>query len=36
MTTADSAALDRLLLARSVKRGHFVLASGRTSTFYIA
>ena len=35
MTTADSAALDRLLLARSVKRGHFVLASGRTSTFYI-
>jgi len=35
MTAADSEALDRLLLARSVKRGHFVLASGRTSTFYI-
>lgn len=35
MTPADSEALDRLLLARSVKRGHFVLASGRTSTFYI-
>lgn len=35
MTPADSEALDRLLLARSVRRGHFVLASGRTSTFYI-
>ncbi len=35
MTPADGAALDRLLLARSVKRGHFTLASGRTSTFYI-
>jgi orotate phosphoribosyltransferase len=35
MTPADSQALDRLLLARSVKRGHFVLASGRASTFYI-
>jgi orotate phosphoribosyltransferase len=35
MIPADSQALDRLLLARSVKRGHFVLASGRTSTFYI-
>jgi orotate phosphoribosyltransferase len=35
MTPADSQALDRLLLARSVQRGHFVLASGRTSTFYI-
>ncbi|MFI5209202.1 MAG: orotate phosphoribosyltransferase [Gemmatimonadales bacterium] len=31
----DSAALDRLLLARSVKRGDFVLASGRRSSFYI-
>lgn len=35
MNPADLAALDRLLLARSVKRGQFVLASGRTSTFYI-
>jgi orotate phosphoribosyltransferase len=32
---ADDAALDRLLLERSVKRGHFVLASGRTSNFYV-
>jgi orotate phosphoribosyltransferase len=31
----DLAALDRLLLARSVQRGQFVLASGRSSTFYI-
>ncbi len=35
MTGADAAALDRLLLARSVRRGHFVLASGRTSEFYV-
>jgi orotate phosphoribosyltransferase len=35
MNQPDSAALDRLLLERSVKRGHFVLASGRTSTYYI-
>lgn len=35
MTPQDEAALDRLLLARSVKRGHFVLASGRTSPFYV-
>lgn len=35
MTQADLAALDRLLLERSVKRGHFVLASGRTSSFYV-
>ncbi len=35
MTLSDSAALDRLLLARSVRRGHFVLASGRTSPFYV-
>lgn len=35
MTPADHDALDRLLLARSVKRGHFVLASGRTSPFYV-
>ncbi len=35
MTLPDSAALDRLLLERSVQRGHFVLASGRTSSFYI-
>ena len=35
MTSADHAALDRLVLERSVKRGHFVLASGRTSSFYI-
>ena len=35
MTEADLAALDRLILERSVKRGHFVLASGRTSSFYI-
>jgi len=35
VTPPDLAALDQLLLARSVKRGQFVLASGRTSTFYI-
>lgn len=35
MTSSDLAALDRLLLERSVKRGQFVLASGRTSSFYI-
>jgi orotate phosphoribosyltransferase len=35
MTAGDLAALDRLILERSVKRGHFVLASGRTSSFYI-
>jgi len=35
MTSPDHDALDRLLLARSVKRGHFVLASGRSSPFYI-
>lgn len=35
MIPPESEALDRLLLERSVKRGHFVLASGRTSTFYI-
>jgi len=35
MTAPDPAALDRLLLERSVKRGHFVLASGRTSSFYV-
>ena len=35
MNGADAAALDRLLLARSVRRGHFVLASGRTSEFYV-
>jgi orotate phosphoribosyltransferase len=35
MSLPDSAALDRLLLDRSVQRGHFVLASGRTSNVYI-
>lgn len=35
MNPTDAAALDRLLLARSVRRGHFVLASGRTSEFYV-
>ena len=35
MTSSDHAALDRLILERSVKRGHFVLASGRTSNVYI-
>jgi len=35
MNPGDQEALDRLLLARSVKRGHFVLASGRTSPFYV-
>jgi orotate phosphoribosyltransferase len=35
MTSTDFAALDRLLLERSVQRGHFVLASGRTSNVYI-
>ncbi|HTO73273.1 MAG TPA: orotate phosphoribosyltransferase [Gemmatimonadales bacterium] len=33
MTELD--ALDRLLLARSVRRGDFVLASGRRSSFYV-
>jgi orotate phosphoribosyltransferase len=35
MTPSDLAALDRLLLERSVRRGQFVLASGRTSSFYV-
>lgn len=35
MTSAELAALDRLLLERSVKRGQFVLASGRSSNFYV-
>jgi orotate phosphoribosyltransferase len=35
VTPSDQFALDRLILERSVKRGHFVLASGRTSSFYI-
>ena len=35
MTGPDATALDRLLMARSVRRGHFRLASGRTSAFYI-
>jgi orotate phosphoribosyltransferase len=35
MTQSDSDALDRLLQERSIQRGQFVLASGRTSTFYI-
>jgi orotate phosphoribosyltransferase len=35
MTPSDHAALDRLILERSVQHGHFVLASGRTSSFYI-
>ncbi len=35
MISGDQAALNRLLLERSVKRGRFTLASGRTSTFYI-
>jgi orotate phosphoribosyltransferase len=35
MTPTDRSALDRLLLERSVRRGQFVLASGRTSSFYI-
>ncbi len=35
MNAADLAALDRLVLERSVTHGHFVLASGRTSSFYI-
>jgi orotate phosphoribosyltransferase len=35
MTAPDLAALHRLLLERSVRRGHFVLASGRTSSFYV-
>jgi len=32
---SDAEALDRLLLSRSVKRGDFVLASGRRSPFYV-
>lgn len=35
MTASDPAALDRLLLERSVRRGQFVLASGRSSSFYV-
>lgn len=35
MISSDAALLDQLILERSVKRGHFVLASGRTSSFYI-
>jgi orotate phosphoribosyltransferase len=33
--SSDAAALDRLLLERSVRRGEFVLASGRKSSFYV-
>lgn len=33
--SADAEALDRLLLARSVRRGDFVLASGKRSPFYV-
>jgi orotate phosphoribosyltransferase len=33
--SSDAAALDRLLLERSVRRGDFVLASGRRSSFYV-
>lgn len=32
---SDASSLDRLLLGRSVKRGDFVLASGRRSPFYV-
>lgn len=32
---ADTEALDRLLLARSVRRGDFVLASGKRSSYYV-
>lgn len=35
MTTTSRAELRDLLLARSVRRGDFVLASGRRSSFYI-
>lgn len=35
MSEADSAALGRLLLERSVRRGDFVLASGQRSSYYI-
>ena len=35
MSTPDPDLLDRLLLERSVRRGSFVLASGRTSNFYV-
>jgi len=35
MSAGSHEALDRLLLQRSVKRGQFVLASGRTSTVYV-
>jgi orotate phosphoribosyltransferase len=35
MNAPDLAQLDRLLLERSVRRGKFVLASGRASSFYI-
>lgn len=35
MISRDQAALNRLLLERSVRRGQFTLASGRTSTYYI-
>jgi orotate phosphoribosyltransferase len=35
MNATDQTRLDRLLLQRSVQRGHFILSSGRSSTFYI-
>ncbi|HSE68260.1 MAG TPA: orotate phosphoribosyltransferase [Gemmatimonadales bacterium] len=35
MRDPDLAALDQLLLERSVRRGDFVLASGRRSSFYV-
>ena len=35
MTTPRHPQLARLLERRSLKRGHFVLASGKTSTYYI-
>lgn len=35
MSEADSAALGRLLLERSVRQGDFVLASGQRSSYYI-
>lgn len=35
MTDSETRALHRLLAERSARRGQFILASGRTSTFYV-
>ncbi|MEP6571234.1 MAG: orotate phosphoribosyltransferase [Gemmatimonadota bacterium] len=35
ITPSDAQSLDRLLLARSVRKGDFLLASGKRSSFYV-